>query len=112
MKRHLYPDNWEKISAFVRYSRAGNHCEWCGAWNGKPHPITGSHVVLTVAHVYDKDPGNCRLLNLAALCQRCHLRHDRKRSWPNVYPPIPGKHLKGIRRRAVPAIYFKDRRNR
>lgn len=79
MKRHLYPAAWEKISAFVRYSRARNRCEWCGARNHEPHPITGSRVVLTTAHVYDKDPGNCRLLNLAALCQRCHLEHDRKK---------------------------------
>ena len=33
-------------------------------------------VVLTVAHVYDKRPETCSLLNLAALCQRCHNRHD------------------------------------
>ena len=33
-------------------------------------------VVLTVAHVYDKRPEACSLLNLAALCQRCHNRHD------------------------------------
>lgn len=33
-------------------------------------------MVLTVAHVFDKRPEACSLLNLAALCQRCHLRHD------------------------------------
>ena len=51
-------------------------CEWCGAENGKPHPITGSRVVLTVAHVFDERPEAASLLNLAALCQRCHNRHD------------------------------------
>jgi len=35
-------------------------------------------VVLTIAHVYDHRPEACSLLNLAALCQRCHLRHDIK----------------------------------
>ena len=35
-------------------------------------------MVLTAAHVYDKRPEACGLLNLAALCQRCHLRHDAK----------------------------------
>lgn len=42
-------------------------------------PDDGAHyivVVLTVAHVNDPDPANCDDENLAALCQRCHLRHD------------------------------------
>jgi len=34
-------------------------------------------VVLATAHL-DHDPGNNRSSNLKALCQRCHLRHDRK----------------------------------
>ena len=42
-----------------------------------PHPDTGSKVVLTTAHVYDPAPENASLLNLAALCQKCHLNHDR-----------------------------------
>ena len=40
--------------------------------------MTGSRVVLTVAHVYDHSPENVTPGNLAALCQRCHLRHDAK----------------------------------
>lgn len=32
-------------------------------------------IVLTVAHV-DQDPANNTDDNLAALCQRCHLKHD------------------------------------
>ena len=39
---------------------------------------TGAVLVLTVAHVYDKRPEACSLLNLAARCQRCHNRHDAK----------------------------------
>lgn len=35
-------------------------------------------VVLTIAHVHNHDPADCRDENLAALCQRCHLRHDRR----------------------------------
>lgn len=35
-------------------------------------------IVLTVAHVHDDRPEACSLLNLAALCQRCHNRHDAK----------------------------------
>lgn len=33
-------------------------------------------VVLTCAHIFDDRPEACSLLNLAALCQRCHNRHD------------------------------------
>ncbi len=73
-----YPKDWELRSRFVRFYRAKNKCEWCGAENYKPHPVTGSKVVLTTAHVYDHRPEAAGLLNLAALCQRCHLNHDRE----------------------------------
>lgn len=36
-----------------------------------------TRVILTVAHI-DHDKTNNRFSNLAALCQRCHLRHDLK----------------------------------
>ena len=75
-----YPPDWKLRSRFVRFVRARNRCEWCGARNYEPHPITGSKVVLTTAHVYDKRPEAASLLNLAALCQSCHLNHDRKPS--------------------------------
>ena len=71
-----YPKDWKRRSYFVRVIRARNRCEWCGAQNGVPHPITGSTVVLTAAHVFDHRPEAASLLNLAALCQRCHNRHD------------------------------------
>ena len=32
--------------------------------------------MLTTAHVYDMRPEASDLLNLAALCQRCHNTHD------------------------------------
>jgi 5-methylcytosine-specific restriction endonuclease McrA len=73
-----YPKDWKLRSLFVRVHRARNRCEWCGAKNGEPHPITGSKVVLTTAHVFDHRPEAASLLNLAALCQRCHNRHDAK----------------------------------
>lgn len=83
----VYPDNWRDISRQIRIERAGNRCEWCGAVYMQPHPITGSTVILAVAHLgvpyADGRPGNkhdkadCRPENLAALCARCHLNFDR-----------------------------------
>ena len=70
----LYPVNWQEIRAEV-LQRAGQRCEWCGAANHERHPLTGSRVVLTIAHL-DHDIANNQPANLAALCQRCHLRHD------------------------------------
>ena len=71
-----YPKDWRARSRFVRFYRARGCCEWCGVVNGSPHPLTGAVVVLTTAHVFDKRPEAASLLNLAALCQRCHNRHD------------------------------------
>lgn len=75
-----YPKDWPAISKAVR-DEAGNRCEGSPAWpdcraeNGKPHPITGSRVVLTVAHL-DHQPENCDRANLRAWCQRCHNAYD------------------------------------
>ena len=73
--RALYPPNWPAISKRVRFQRAGGRCEKCGAQHGKPHPETGSLVVLSTAHL-DHDPANNSESNLAALCQACHNRYD------------------------------------
>lgn len=82
--KDLYPDDWKEISAFIRHERAGDRCEFpvddgtrCTALNGQPHPVTGSKVVLTVAHL-DHDPSNSgeNYDNLLAGCQRCHNRYD------------------------------------
>lgn len=71
-----YPKDWKLRSKFVRLYRAKNRCEWCGAENYQPHPVTGSKVILMTAHVYDMDKSNGGLLNLAALCQKCHTTFD------------------------------------
>ena len=70
-----YPKDWELRSRFIRFYRAKNKCEWCGVPNHEPHPVTGSEVVLTVAHL-DHRPENSSFFNLAALCQRCHNLYD------------------------------------
>lgn len=84
--RALYPADWRQISLRIRTERAGDICECdgrcgrhdasCGARNRQPHPVTGSRVVLTVAHL-DHDPSHCSDDNLLAMCQRCHLAYDR-----------------------------------
>lgn len=56
----------------------------CMAINGASHPITGSTVVLTVAHVckdvcevMKREGRLCGItLHLRAMCQRCHLKYD------------------------------------
>ena len=78
-----YPKDWALRRRFIIQYRAHGQCEWCGAMDREPHPVTGGHVVLTLAHVWDKRPEVASLLNLAALCQRCHNRwdaHDRAAS--------------------------------
>jgi len=75
-----YPKNWDIISQQIRML-AGNQCEICDAKNGEPNPATGSIVVLTVHHC-DFNPSNNEEYNLFALCQRCHIRLDRKyKAW-------------------------------
>ena len=60
--RARYPKDWKAISARIRFERASSRCECvgecdldhdgrCDALHGEPHPITGSLVVLTVAHL-------------------------------------------------------------
>ena len=80
-----YHPKWRLISYLIRTRRAENKCEQCAAINYQPHPVTGSKVILTVAHL-DHDKTNNRFHNLKALCQRCHLYHDRKQhTWNRKY---------------------------
>jgi hypothetical protein len=86
--RDRYPKDWRRISDEIRAIRAGGRCECRGVCGAKPHgegrceavhlrthPLTGSKVVLTVAHL-DHTPENCEPDNLLAMCQRCHLAYD------------------------------------
>ena len=57
-----------------------------GLPNESTLPVT--RVILASAHL-DHDPGNNHQRNLAALCQRCHLAHDRpehrRRRWTTLF---------------------------
>jgi 5-methylcytosine-specific restriction endonuclease McrA len=70
----LYPPNWNDIRARI-LDQANHRCDRCAVPNHQLHPITGSRVVLTIAHL-DHDITHNEDTNLAALCQRCHLAHD------------------------------------
>lgn len=75
-----YPATWKQIRAAI-LQRAGNQCEGspaypnCRAVNHQSHPVTGSKVVLTIAHL-DHTPENCDIANLRAWCQLCHNTYD------------------------------------
>jgi 5-methylcytosine-specific restriction endonuclease McrA len=79
--RSLYPPNWDEISKAVK-DETGWCCEGspafpnCHIAHGQPHPVTGSIVVLTVAHL-DHNPAHNERANLRAWCQRCHNTYDR-----------------------------------
>lgn len=93
----LYPLNWfsEIRPAIMR--RAGDRpergirasCEKCGVRNHSIRPtlypdgMRDIKIVLTIAHL-DQDVDNNEPENLAALCQRCHLRWDRPWSLINA----------------------------
>jgi hypothetical protein len=78
-----YPKNWKEISDRIRFGRADGQCEFlingarCKARHNECHPLTGSLVILTVAHL-DHTPEHCEDDNLLAGCQRCHLMYDAK----------------------------------
>lgn len=62
-----YPANWEEIAKRIKQQSAWR-CERCKRVNC----LESAHV-LTVHHL-DGDKSNCEDWNLAALCQRCHLK--------------------------------------
>jgi len=62
-----YPESWPGIATGIK-SKAGWKCERCK----HIHDFESGHV-LTVHHL-DGNKANVEEWNLAALCQRCHLR--------------------------------------
>src|SRR3990167_9559307 len=83
-----YPKDWKSIVARIRL-RSGNRCEGsdmypdCRAENRRPHPVTGSLVVLTTAHL-NHVIEDCSDENLKHMCQRCHLTYDAKHHAENA----------------------------
>jgi hypothetical protein len=83
-----YPKSWRDMVSQAR-ERSGNRCECkgqcgflhpgvrCNAENGKPHPITGSKVVLTLAHEHGVPLEETSIDRMFHACQRCHLVYDK-----------------------------------
>jgi hypothetical protein len=87
--RPLYPSNWRELANWIKFERAGGHCEWCGRSLGlchQPDWPAGRFVttILSCAHL-DQNPANNDPSNLASLCPRCHLRHDRRQHIQSAY---------------------------
>ena len=79
-ERDRYPADWPAIAKAVK-----DAADWtcvgspafpdCRAKHGEPHPVTGSKVIITVAHL-DHTPENVDPSNLRAWCQKCHNTFD------------------------------------
>lgn len=74
--KKLYPPNWKSLSYWVRFVRAKGRCQNCGCIHGQRFLFSPGQVVLSAAHL-NQDPTDNRKTNLRALCQKCHLAHDR-----------------------------------
>jgi len=91
-----YHPDWKKIAAAIR-EREGHKCKFCGVENyaigyrnevgtfielspmesesRSEDGLKQIRIILTVAHL-DHNIENNEPENLAALCQKCHLRYD------------------------------------
>ena len=99
-----YPDDWPAIAKAVK-DAAGWKCVRCG----HPHDVAAGYV-LTVHHL-DMDKANCEWWNLAALCQRCHLKIQARVSMAQGYlfehaewmkPYVEGRDAAAAERSATP----------
>lgn len=77
-ERGEYPSNWPEIAQWVK-TIAGWRCERCL----EAHESRFEGFVLTVHHL-DGNKDNCEIWNLAALCQRCHLRVQSRVEFYNI----------------------------
>jgi hypothetical protein len=100
--RCLPDGRWFDEQAATWRDRRGRPARWPDLMETPRFRMT--RVVLAAAHL-DSDPTNNRLKNLRALCQRCHMLHDRPhhlaQRWIHLPPalgsrrslsrPIPGR---------------------
>jgi 5-methylcytosine-specific restriction endonuclease McrA len=69
------PGWWFEIDTGKAYNEAGELYPYSVRGSEAPEDCTFVKIVLTVAHL-NHTPGDDDDENLAALCQRCHLKHD------------------------------------
>jgi hypothetical protein len=94
-----YNKSFHTKSKYIRFVRAKNKCEQCGAANYQPHPRYKFSVVLATAHLsHDRKDDSDQ--NLKALCQYCHLKHDLEH---NIYLKKYGKNYQD-RQLLIPII--------
>lgn len=82
--RSRYPKDWKNINHRIRFDRGKGRCECtgecglqhieglCSAEHGKPHPMTGSIVILTCAHLPGREIEQVTDDDLKGMCQQCH----------------------------------------
>lgn len=73
-----YPADWDEIARRIK-TAAKYQCVRC---KQPHHPEAG--YTLTVHHL-DGDKANCEWWNLAALCQRCHLKIQARVKMDQMY---------------------------
>ena len=73
---HLGDGRWWDEQASTWRNGRGRALRRLSPPNRLGQPIQSTRVFLACAHV-DHDPANNRFRNLKALCQRCHMLHDR-----------------------------------
>ncbi len=106
--RARYPKEWKAMVAQAA-ARSGGRCECdgkcgidheggrCEARNGEAHPVTGSKVVLTLAHEHGVPLEETCIKRMFHACQRCHNRYDapmrragiRERAFADQIPLFP-----------------------
>lgn len=86
-KRYPPRKVWSAMVEQAR-ERGGDRCECdgkcgmahdggrCSAMNGQPHPLTGSKVVLTLAHEHGVPLEETSIERMFHACQQCHNRYD------------------------------------
>jgi hypothetical protein len=73
---HLGDGRWWDSEARMWRNGRGRTLRRLASPNWLSQPLQTTRVFLACAHL-DHNPGNNRPRNLKALCQRCHLLHDR-----------------------------------
>ena len=73
---HLGDGRWFDPDGEIWRDGQGRSIDWVD-FSDYQGQLRRTHVVLATAHV-NHDPTDNRSRNLRALCQRCHLLHDRK----------------------------------